>query len=278
MQNVHHTNNIVISIANKLKTLLYGFVSLFAFAAFSQSHNEPPVQLNNHSCEGVLYTAGRWNETSRPGGRNTQPIYSCNNARDNCGQFRRAMDYSQTFCSFHTGGLTQAIFNPAQHVYYHGPSTLIQPQLQTSYDLPTEGVDFSCQICAPNESVQFETQGHQHTDQFFTNDDIFMHWWRRTPQPTYAYSGYQLSVHKRPISSGQPFELVAKLPISNQTFQQIALSQQLELETCHQFEITLSVQDGQGIWADSTHHFNIFDMLQCPPKAQNQPSDPFPVP
>ena len=260
---------------NSLKIYL---VLITLFAQTAMAHDEP-IQINNNQCGGVSYQAGIWDESSRIGqsslNRSSQPLATCNDiiTEDNCGQFELAFNFSENFCAIHTDNRKQAIYNATSHTYYYGPGNFIIENNRINYSL-AEGVNFSCNVCATNESIQFENSNNQAKEYFLTGQDIFLHWWRSSPHPAASpYSSYKIASQKRAINSNNPFQLVAQTNIITGSFGRIELTSLLPFEACQEYKIVLSVEDIYGLWADTSHTLEVYDSLLCPRVAESAPVD-----
>jgi hypothetical protein len=260
--------------AQKLYAGLFVLISQVILA-----HDDAPVQINNTQCAGVTYQAGIWNESSRIGqnvsSRSNQTLATCNDviSGDNCGQFDMAFNFSENFCAIHTDNRRQAIFNAVSQTYYYGPENFVNENNRVNYTLP-EGVDFSCNICALNESIRFESSDGELQNYFLTGQLIYMNWLRHFPHPVGSpYNGYKIESQKRPLNSNDEFQYVAQTNIHLGAFARVDLTEQLLFTACHEYKITLSVQDLGGLWADSSHIIQVFDNMLCPPVADSAPVD-----
>jgi hypothetical protein len=253
-------------------------ITLFGQVAIA---HDGAVQINNNECSGVYYQAGIWDESSRIGqrtsNRSSQSLATCNDiiTEDNCGQFELAFNFSENFCAIHTDNRKQAIYNATSHTFYYGPGNFIIENNRINYSL-AEGVNFSCNVCANNENIQFENSNNQPKEYFSTGEDIFLHWSRSSPHPTASpYNSYKIESQKRSINSNSPFQLVAQTNITTGAFGRIELTSQLPFEACQEYNIVLSVEDIYGLWADTSHTFEVFDSLLCPRVAESAPVDRF---
>ena len=261
---------------NSLK-LFAGLIILVS--QFTMAHEDAPVQINNTQCAGVTYQAGVWNESSHIGqnasSRSNQTLATCNDvvSGDNCGQFDMAFNFGENFCAIHTGNRRQAIFNAISQTYYYGPENFVNEENRANYSL-AEGVDFSCNICALNETIRFENNNNQQQNYFLTGETIFLNWWRSFPHLTSSpYNGYKIESLKRPLNTNSEFQHVAQTNIHAGAFARIDLTEQLLFTACHEYKIILSARDLDGLWADSSHIIQVFDNMLCPPVADSAPVD-----
>jgi len=263
------------------RKLYLGLVALFGQVAMA---HDGVVKINNNECSGVSYQFGIWNESSRIGqrssNRSSQPLTTCNDGitEDNCGQFELAFNFSEDFCAISTDTRKQAIYNAISQTYYYGPENFIVEDNRINYSL-AEGIDFSCNICSSNENIQFENSNNQAKDYFLTGESIFLHWSLSYPYPTsLPYDGYKIKYHKRLINSNDTFQFITETNINPGAFGRIDLTAQLTFEACHEYNIKLSVRDTpSGLWADTSHTFNVFDNLLCPRVAESVPEGPSPI-
>ncbi len=263
---------------NNSRKLCFGITILLSQTIMA--HEEPPVQINNNHCSGVSYQLGIWNESSQIGqgssNRSNQPLATCNDvvSGDNCGQFDLAFNFSENFCAIHTDSRRQAIYSSISQTYYYGPENFIQEDKRINYSL-SEGVNFSCNICASNEHIQFENSNNKPQDSFFAGESIFLHWWRSYPHlNSLPYNGYRIESQKRLINSKSAFQSVAQTGIELGAFGRINLTEKLVFEACHEYNLIVSVRDLDGLWADSNHIVKVFDNLLCPQVAESMPLEP----
>ncbi len=274
------------NIFSKLRPFFYtasGLAGLFLALPLIQTvsaHANPANHpINHNSCEGVLYRSTMWNLSSAATVLN-EPVLSCpaTTLEDSCGQFDEAVIYGDNFCATQTQTMRNLIQSSFLHTQYYTPDTIVNPPARINYTF-SQGMEFSCNVCADTERAQFEVGNNIAKTSFETGEPIFFRWWSLSQYSNnLPYDSYTLSAYKRPLHTTGSYQYFATIANNSGSFAMLNLTnalyqhnnQHLSFAGCYEYEIEVTVQLANvNTPSKSRHHFTVYDPMLCPQVMDN---------